>query len=199
MSKAFVDTTVLTDSLLKDGAIAKIAKDGLKRFDITELPVYAIKEFKSGPLKNFKWFHNKLALVGSFEQALGALHAMSLTPQRYTTATAIEALRTGAERLKNTNLGSLVRTYGARASIDKVLCDQYRLTLKMKILKAWKYRRHLTTAVVFPLSCYEEVGPSDELGGKIEMGRLAVPLKMNVALVLWLGNGRRLKKAPRRN
>ena len=61
MSKAFVDTTILTDSLLKDGAVAKTPKKGLKQFEITELPVYAIKEFKSGPLKNFKWFHNKLA------------------------------------------------------------------------------------------------------------------------------------------
>ena len=107
---------------------------------------------------------------------------MSLTPQKYTTATAIEALRTGAERLKNTNLGSLVKTYGARASIDKVLCDQYRLTLKTKILKSWKYRRHITTAVVFPLSCYEEVGPSEELGGKIEMGDLGCSVEHECCL-----------------
>jgi hypothetical protein len=172
MNKAFVDTTILANSLLKDDITANVAKDALARFDITELPVYAIKEFKAGPLHKFKWFHNKLALTGSFDHSIAALHRMSLTPRRYTTATAIEALRTATDRLKHTNLLSLVKKYGVRANSDNVLCDQYRLTLKAKILKAWKFRRRLTTSIVVPLSCYEETGPYELQDGQIEIENL---------------------------
>lgn len=162
MSKALVDTTILADSLLKNGAYSQIAKAALKRFAATELPVYAIKEFKGGPLKNFCWFHNKLALLGSYEKALEALHRMSLTPKRYTTATAIEALKGAAGRIRSATLESLVQKYGKTASIDNLLCDQYRLTLKTKILKAWSLRRQLTTHIVCPLSCYEELEISEK-------------------------------------
>jgi len=162
MSKALVDTTILVDSLLKIGVQAQVAKASLRRFDITELPVYAIKEFKAGALKNFCWFHNKLALLGSFAKALDALQRMSLTPRRYTTATALEALKGAAGRIRNANLESLEQKYGKYASVDSVLCDQFRLTLKTKILKAWNHRRQITTHVVSPLSCYREIEISEK-------------------------------------
>jgi hypothetical protein len=161
MTNAFVDTTILADSLLKNGERARAARAALRRFEKTELPVYAIKEFKAGPLKNFCWFHNKLALLGSYEKALDALHRMSLTPKRYTTATAIEALKGAAARMRSANLQSLVQKYGKAANIDNFLCDQYRLSLKTKILKAWRYRRQVTTDIAYPLSCYEEVELSE--------------------------------------
>src|SRR5208337_350174 len=96
MSKAFIDTTVLTDALIKTGEVRKSAIEAIRKFSVTELPVFAIKEFKAGPLKNFAWMHNKLVTVASFERALDALHRMSRTPRRYTTSTAIEALREAA-------------------------------------------------------------------------------------------------------
>ena len=82
---------------------------------------------------------------------------MSLTPRRYTTATAIEALRGAAERMRSANLESLRQKYGKNATIDNILCDQYRLSLKTKLLKAWSRRRQITTHIVLPLSCYQEV------------------------------------------
>lgn len=157
MNKAFVDTTIIADALLKERPTSKSAIDALNRFQSTELPVYAIKEFKAGPLKYFTWFHNKLALLGSFTASLKALQRMSLTPKRYTTATAIEALMGASARLKNSNQDSLLQKYGQVANIDVFLCDQYRLALKAKIIKAWRHRRRITTNVVCPLSCYKEV------------------------------------------
>lgn len=62
MSKAFVDTTILADALLKPGEVEQLTKTALLRYTTTELPVYAIKEFKAGVLKNYIWFYNKLAL-----------------------------------------------------------------------------------------------------------------------------------------
>jgi hypothetical protein len=164
MNKAFIDTTVLTDALIKSAEIRKSAIEALKKFNVTELPVFAIKEFKAGPLKNFAWMHNKLAILGSFEKAIDALYRMSRTPRRYTTSTAIEALRQAAGSISRQTPGTLVAKYGADASMDKVQCDEFRLAINVAIRKAWKKRRDITTDVVLPLPCYREVAPYERRG-----------------------------------
>lgn len=166
MSKAFVDTTVLTDALLKHGEIRDRALSGLSRYDETLLPVYAIKEFKAGPLNNFVWMHNKLAITKSFSAALDALQRMSLTPRRYTTATAIEALKTAAGTVSHdvNNIAGLAAKYGPEAELDSALSDEFRLSIQQAILRAWISRRSLTTRVTNELSCYVEVAPALKKG-----------------------------------
>ena len=88
---------------------------------------------------------------------------MSRSPHRYITSTAIEALRGAAGSMGQT-LGILVTKYGEDASTDKVLCDEFRLTIKVAIMKAWKKRRDITTDVVLPLPCYREVAPYEKRG-----------------------------------
>lgn len=164
MHKAFVDTTVLTDILLKPGEARRVAKAGLARFDKSLLPVYAIKEFKAGPLRAFVWFHNKLVSVGSYEGALAALQRLSFTAQRYLTATAIEALRTSAYAAARVRLGQLVAAYGEDAKFESVQRDENRLALRTLIMKAWQRRLSVTSEVVEPLSCYTESAPAIRRG-----------------------------------
>ncbi|MCI0491278.1 MAG: hypothetical protein L0229_32205 [Blastocatellia bacterium] len=164
MSKAYVDTTVLTDALLKPGSQGQAARDALRRYETTELPVYAIKEFKAGPLRTFGWMHDKLALLKSFTKALEALQRMSLTPRRYTTATAIEALTTAASSIGRTTNEELSRKYPRTANVDSILADEFRLAIKTAVFKAWKKRRQVTTDVVNPLTCYKEVAPFEKRG-----------------------------------
>jgi hypothetical protein len=164
MNKAFIDTTVLTDALIKTGEARKSALDALKIFSQTELPVFAIKEFKAGPIKNFAWMHNKLVILGSCEKALAALQRMSRTPRRYTTSTAIEALKEAAGSISKQTMGGLSKKYGETASPDRVLCDEFRLSIRTAISKAWKKRRSVTTNVVLPLLCYREIPPFEKRG-----------------------------------
>jgi len=140
------------------------AARALKRFDETLLPVYAIKEFKAGPLRNFVWLHNKLVLLNSFAAAMNALQRLSRTPKRYLTSTALEALYSSAFAIGPTNLPELVKKYGSEATADSFQKDEYRLALKTAVLKAWKRRRSRFSAVVQPLSCYIEVAPEERLG-----------------------------------
>lgn len=164
MSRAFVDTTIIADILLQSGERKVAAQAALGRFSSSELPVYAIKEFKAGPLRNFVWFHNKLALLKSFQKAVAVLHSMSLTPRRYTTATALQALHAALQSAQSQTYGMLVTKYGRDAHPDTVMCDRFRLTLKRKIISAWRRRRSITTNVVLPLICYEEVDPIEVHG-----------------------------------
>jgi len=164
MAKAYVDTTILTDALLKRDEYYRAAKAALQRFEVTELPVYAIKEFKAGPLANFVWFHNKLALLKSYQKALVALQRMSLSPRRYRTATGLQALAEAAGATGRFSLAHLQEIYGAKANLDAVNCDRFRLAIKTRVLRAWANRRNITSNVVDPLSCYTETAPYDENG-----------------------------------
>jgi hypothetical protein len=164
VSKAFVDTTILTDAVLKRDEYYKAARAALKRFAVTQLPVYAIKEFKAGPLKNFVWIHNKLALLKSYHKALAVLQRMSLSPRKYTTATAIQALAEAAKNTSYLTTKELVEKYGQKATLDSINCDRFRLALKQRISRAWKERRIIATTAVNPLPCYTELDPYEENG-----------------------------------
>jgi hypothetical protein len=158
MTTAFVDTTVLTDVLLKVGEPARRALSALGEFDRSVLPVYAIKEFKAGPLRRFVWLHNKLASLGSWQQTMSALQAMSRTPQRYLTSTALEALVTGAKTLRMP-ARTICEKYGADATLEDVLRDRYQIALRVLVFKAWRKRRAVTSEVECDLPCYGEVAP----------------------------------------
>jgi hypothetical protein len=164
MDEAIIDTTVLTDILLNSGEAKDIALKAIKCYRKTFLPVYAIKEFKAGPLGNFVWFHNKFISTGSYEKAIDALQRMSRTPKRYTTSTALQALKEASGSIAKKTLGDLLKKYGETATHDKVLYDEFRLTLKSLISVAWKKRRKITTEVISPLSCYREVAPYEKRG-----------------------------------
>lgn len=160
-----MDTTVLVDALLKNGATKAIARDALSR-SVSRLPVYAIKEFRLGPLNNHIWLHNKLASSASLSEAFEALHSMSMTPRRYTTATAIEALRDGLSKLPS--LDKFAAEYGSATSTDAALCDSLRLSTKAKILGAWQKRRSMTSSVGFELSCFNESDPVELPSGLLK-------------------------------
>ena len=164
MNKAILDTTVLTDILLNSGEAKAMALRALNCYDEILMPVYAIKEFKAGPLKNFVWIHNKLVITGSYEKSIDALQRMSRTPRRYTTSTALQALREASGSIGKQTPTDFLKKYGETASIDKILCDEFRLALKFKILSSWKRRRKIATDVITPLSCYREVAPYEKRG-----------------------------------
>ena len=164
MTRAVIDTTVLTDILLNSGDASDEAKNALSQFDHTLLPVYAIKEFKAGPLSNFAWMHNKLVTLDSYEKSLFALQRMSLTPKRYTTATALQGLQNAAKSIGHQTTSDLQSKYGADATLDKILCDEFRLSIRYAIVNAWKKRRKITTDVIQTLTCYREVPPTEKRG-----------------------------------
>lgn len=151
MDEAIIDTTVLTDILLNSGEVKETALKAINTYRKTFLPVYAIKEFKAGPLSNFVWFHNKFITTGSYEKSIDALQHMSRTPKRYTTSTALQALREASGSIAKNTLGDLVKKYGEAATQESVLYDEFRLALKSIILIAWKKRRKIATEIINPL------------------------------------------------
>jgi hypothetical protein len=165
LAKAYVDTTILADILLKAGQPkGDQALAALQAFEITQLPVYAIKEFKRGPLARFAWLHNKLVTTNNFTQSMAALHAVAGTPMRYLTSTALEAVVRATASIAHETPATLAAKYGDDARLDNILRDEYRLALKKVIFQAWTSLRNVTRETVHPLSCYDEKPPYEKRG-----------------------------------
>lgn len=165
MSKnAFVDTTILADALLKEGERKEQAEKALSAFDRSELPVYAIKEFKAGPLQHYVYLYNKLSKTGSFWKTLEAL---SKLPHPYHTrkqSTALEALSAVWKEIGEENLSQITEEASGNPERDSYVADRVRFGTKRRILKAWRKRRDLTSDVVKELPCYEESKPREHRG-----------------------------------
>ncbi len=157
MTKAFVETTILADALVKNKARSTAAKSAIKVFTESLLPVYAIKEFKTGVLRRAIWIHAKLFTTGSWSSTYDSMSRMLGTLNFRYTSTALEILSTAAEQVVGKmTLSGLVKKYGPNAREDTVLRDRYRFALGSIIRLAWKNRRKLTTAVVDDIPCYPE-------------------------------------------
>ncbi len=153
MSDAYVETTILTDILLKPKTLKqKRAKAALTRYANTLLPVYSIKEWKAGPLNYFAYLHDKLAVTQSLADTIQAIAA--LPRLGYRRATSTEALAAAGQVAKKQT-----KKYAGLGTTDGDNADSYRLALVSIIIRSWQKRRNVTSQVVDDLPCYLEVAP----------------------------------------
>jgi hypothetical protein len=163
MSDAYIETTVLTDLLLKpESPKYKRAKAALQRYENTLLPVYSIKEWKAGPLSTFAYLHDKFLITKSFSQTVNAISALS--GMSYSKSTQLEALAAATVALKHHP-----QTFAGLGSGDDVMADSCRLALASLIMKSWKKRRKISTRVVDDLPCYVEAAPCVGKGGFLDL------------------------------
>jgi len=91
---------------------------------------------------------------------------MGFTPKRYTTQTAIEALRQVAIEFEAMLTEEVLTKYPGQ-TLGQVIRDQYLLHLKRMILQSWRRRRTLTTEVLQELPCYPEREPRFDAAGLV--------------------------------
>jgi hypothetical protein len=143
---------------------------------------------------NFTWLHNKFVTTQGFTATITALHAVSRTPKRYLTSTALEAVVKAASSIAHETPSTLSAKYGEDAEVDNIFRDEYRLSLKKTIFQAWSSLRNVTTETVQPLSCYDEKPPYEKRG-MIELEPKKCDLQPTCSLVSTLRSMRdQLKK-----
>lgn len=157
MKKAFLDTTILANALLKRNEQGRNARAALSRYAESMLPVFAIKEFKAGALRNFVWFYNKVVTVSRWSDAIESIEKVAAY-QGYKARTALTALRE-FESCIGKHLPSELAAKYPHFNQDEAMRAEAEIWLKTKIMLAWRKRRKLTTRVVEELSCYREVAP----------------------------------------
>lgn len=167
-SNAFVDTTILTNILIKKGKERSDAKAALAKYETTQLPVYAIKEFKAGPLDAVKYLYNKIIEAKTLGNVIIALTSNWRQPHKRDTALRLLGeLQNEAELLMPDE--NQKKRYGEIANPSRIIFDSVKLKNKMLLIKAWKKRRKVTTEVVQPLSCYKEIDPFEEKNGQFSL------------------------------
>jgi len=153
MSDAYVETTILTDILLKPNTLKRArAQAALARYENTLLPVYSIKEWKAGPLSYYAYLHDKLVFTQSFADTIQAIPA--LPRLGYRRATSMDALAAAGQVVKKQPA-----KYVNPGTTDKAHADSYRLALASIIIRSWQKRRQVTSQVVDDLPCYLEASP----------------------------------------
>jgi hypothetical protein len=152
MSKtAIVDSTVLTDVLIKSGERRDNARNALETFDQTLLPMYAIKEFKHSPLQHYAWAHNAIVDGGTLPGLIRRIRTLLSSPyHRRKASTALEALE------------STFTYLGPLPTAD--MADRLRLALRQIIEDGWEDRHQVADETIGQLACYEEKAPFMERG-----------------------------------
>jgi hypothetical protein len=164
--KTVVDTSVFTDVLLKTDDQRARGEFALKNCSETLLPMYAIKEFKRGPLHYYVWYHNKIVEASSWQEAVSAIRN-NIGHRRNLPATALQAL--------GDFLGSIGKDLPANIelrypgmTLEAAQLIELRTWLKQRIARAWRRRRKITTSVISPLSCYVEKEIAATFSGQLD-------------------------------
>lgn len=157
-SKAFIDTTILADVLLKTGPAHDAALQALASYRTTILPVFAIKEWKRSQFNTYVYIHNLLRQTNSFSQTNHRLSRLFMRSRMQSTA--FEAMA-AASILLNSTPGT--------ASSDAELAERFRLIFKTLIYRSWRARRSVATQTVMDLDCYVETGPKLQPNGDIDI------------------------------
>jgi hypothetical protein len=167
--RAYVETTIISDALLKPGnPKCTAALAALKKYDETLLPVYAIKEWKAGIMRYFAYFHEKLVQTKSLSRTVQIIAALPDQYHRYRKNTSLEALATAV------HLSSQRASTGATVSLDedKELADRYRYAITVLLMKSWRKRRDLTSKTIQDLDCYTESPPVLSSSGVFDLSPL---------------------------
>jgi hypothetical protein len=179
LRKAYVETTIIADALLKPGnPKCTAALAALKRYDTTFLPVYAIKEWKAGVVKHFAYFHEKLVQTKSLSRTIQLIAALPDQYHHYRKNTSWEALAAAV------HLGSLNKPQRAESpeDEDRELADRYRLSIASLLHRSWKKRRELTTETIQDLDCYTESPPILNASGVFDLSPINCDPEMQCAL-----------------
>lgn len=161
--KALIDTTILVDATLTTGAQGLRARAALGRYEENLLPHYAIKEFKRGALHNYVWFHTKVSQLPSWAEAIEAIRR-TMGFKKNLPSTALQALVNFESSIENSLTDEIASKYPGMG-YGQMKRIEGRVWLKQHVMRAWRKRRKLFSAVIAPLSCYVERAPSAEANG----------------------------------
>lgn len=165
---AYLETTILADSLFKTGTTLKAEADQARKlFAQCEMPQYSIKELKSGVLVYYAWLHNCLVTEKTLSATLLRIQRVQARmPKRASTgletvATHVSLLSKGIQRGRSASLG-------LAHDPDTWFATEMRIALKTLIFKAWAKRSRLAQTIQ-KLSCYNDTGPLVGKDGLIEI------------------------------
>jgi hypothetical protein len=175
MTRAFLDTTVLTYALLKTSEQGHRAVRSFRRFTAIDVPMYAVKEFKAGPLRAYMWLHNRVVTTKSWSEAIGNIGGVAR--QHNLSTTAIQAVAEFSSSLAKASIGTLARSERGDITLEELQQREATIWLRTKVMQAWRKRNKPPFNPVRPLRCYAELEPTIRANGLLDY----TPLKCSLA------------------
>lgn len=183
MTTAIVDTTVLTDALLKDDEAARRALAG------ATILHYAVKEFRHGPFGNFVYAHNLLVEERTLPAARARLRSIGrqLYKQR-TTQEALDLAEAGLLRGDRAalfeTLDEAARACGGEPAVDELFASVYRDDLARRLREALRWLEGQRSRVTHHLTCYEHGGLKSCRDGTLDDGVRRCPRSCALGVLL---------------
>ncbi len=171
--KAFLDTTILADTLLKVGPDRDRAKASFARYEALLVPAYATKEFKRGVLRAYIWLHNKAVTTERWADAIASIETVWQQRNLNRTATRAVADFTSSMAVANAVAREIPRD---GPEFHRLQTREARIWLKTKIFSAWRQRGKAPFTQTNPLPCYALTGPRETLTGVIDNKPMACTL-----------------------
>jgi hypothetical protein len=163
-NKAFLDTTVLADALMKPNGEGQVARDSFKKFSECLIPQYAIKEFKAGVLRNYVWLHTKAVLLASYGDVVHSLTKM--WAKRNLSATALRAFADFENSISKRMPSDLGSKFPGQ-TIGQIQKAELETWLRTLIFRSWR-KRHKIGTVLRPLDCYFDTDLKLRVDGVID-------------------------------
>jgi hypothetical protein len=165
MAKAFLDTTILADALLKVGADRDLALASFPRYEALLVPGFANKEFKRGPLRGYIWLHNKVVTTERWGDAIASIP--SVWRQGNLSQTAMRAVADFSNSMAVANaLAGEIPQDGAK--FHALQSREARIWLKTKVTLAWRRRGRPPFVETAPLECYALMPINPEATERLE-------------------------------
>jgi len=168
---AFLDTTILCDSLLAEDARQKAVRQALSTYQKTELPIYALREFRSGALANWVLGHNVLTSSATFAEA-GTLMSRrgAFAPRKLSVG--MTALSQGLSAVLNVPATALPAPFhSGQGTAEEALKREVEAWIARKVFQAWQKRKKVASHHTHPLGCFidsdlamvgNQIRPKDE-------------------------------------
>lgn len=170
MTTTIIDTTVLTDALLKTGSAADAARSALAE---ALVPHYAIKEFRCGPFMNFVYAHNVLVEAGTVSGARERIRRLPPIRQ-YLKRTAEEALAEAESDFYRRKPAGMQRRWrelaaesGRDVTGDSLMAGQFRRFLRRRIDRAWAQSCEHERHAIGRLACFQNDRVKDHPDGTL--------------------------------
>jgi hypothetical protein len=152
LANAFIDTTILCNALnFSSKEDQNIALAALGCYKKTEIPYYALRELKAGPMSYWILAHNYLATESSIEEARSRISkAGAFKPRQKTLG--LEIIINGYDAvmqlLKEKAKSNYVPEFDEKTELENYIAR--------KILKAWYNRNNIANLTIQPLSCFTD-------------------------------------------
>ncbi len=154
--EVFIETSIMTDYLIKDRATKTKVDKILSAFDKNITSNYVRMEFKKGPLQYLVYLHNKTITCKSMSEVHQAISKLSYGYQRHRLSTVLEQIESFYKRYYQTKPSEIIKEYGD-LSLDDFLREKAISYFGNLIRNSWRNFEKVVDELINETECFTDI------------------------------------------